>query len=607
LYCYRYLNIDLSSGSFHVKEENQEIILKYIGGSGLGAPALFAGTGRETEPLGPDNLLIFNTGPFTGTKIPCSGRHSVVAKSPLTGIWGESDVGGRWGTMLKKTGFDGIIISGKSSEPVYIFINEGDVIIKKACHLWGKDTHTTSFILKQELGKRVQVACIGQAGEKGVLLASIMHDGKDSRAAGRCGLGAVMGSKRLKAVAVLGNKKIEVFDKENLDAKIKNMVSRIKDASSFLGCYGTSGGIMSLEASGDLPIKNFTAGRWQNAEKLSGEVMAKRFLKGRFACGACPVGCGRKISITTGKYAGVEGAGPEYETMASFGSYCLGDNLEAVCKANELCNRYGMDTISVGAAIAFAMEAFEKGLITKKDCNGLSLTWGNHEAMVNMVKQIGENKGFGRVLGKGIRSASKVIGVESLSFALHVKGLELPAHDPRAYFSTGLSYATSNRGACHLAGLTHGVEGAFTVPELGLLTTMDRFSNEGKGKMVAKMQDLMGLFDSLKTCKFLLYADINVTDLLECLNFVTGWNMEMEEMLKAGKRMFNLKRMYNIECGITARDDRLPGRFSNEPLKEGGTKGNCPDMDTMLNDYYTFRGWDKNGIPGREVLKELGI
>ena len=607
MYCHRYLNIDLSSGSFHVREEGRETLLKYVGGSGLGAHTLFTGTGRETDPLGPDNLLIFNTGPFTGTRIPSSGRHSVVAKSPLTGIWGESDVGGRWGTMLKKTGFDGIIIRGKSPEPVYIFIKEGDVKIEKAFHLWGKDTHTTSFMLKKELGRKAQVACIGQAGERGVVLASIMHDGKDSRAAGRCGLGAVMGSKGLKAVVVLGDKKIEISDKESLDAKIKNMVARIKDASSFLGCYGTSGGIMSLEASGELPIKNFTAGRWQNAEKLSGEVMAKRFLKGRFACGACPVGCGRKISITSGRYAGVEGSGPEYETMASFGSYCLVDNLEAVCKANELCNRYGMDTISVGAAVAFAMEAFEKGLITKKDCDGLSLTWGNHDAMVDMVQQIGENKGFGQVLGKGIRSASKVIGGESLPFALHVKGLELPAHDPRAHFSTGLSYATSNRGACHLAGLTHGVEGSFTVPELGLLSIMDRFTNKGKGKMVAKMQDLMGLFDSLKICKFLLYADISVTDLLDCLNFVTGWNMEMEKMLKAGKRMFNLKRMYNFECGITARDDRLPGRFSDEVLKEGGTKGNCPDMDTMISDYYTFRGWDENGIPGREILKELGI
>ena len=607
MYCHRYLNIDLSSSSFHVQEENLETVLKYIGGSGLGAHALFAGTCKKTDPLGPDNLLIFNTGPYTGTRIPCSGRHSVVAKSPLTGIWGESDVGGRWGTMLKKTGFDGVIIRGKSLAPVYIFINEDDIIIKKASHLWGKDTHATSSLLKEELGKRVQIACIGKAGERGVLLASIMHDGKDSRAAGRCGLGAVMGSKNLKAIAVFGNKTKKVFDKGSLDFKIKSMLARIKNTSSFLGCYGTSGGIMSLEASGDLPIKNFSMGRWQNAENLSGEVMAKRFLKGRFACGACPVGCGRKISITSGKYSGVEGAGPEYETMGSFGSYCLVDNLEAVCKANELCNQYGMDTISVGAAVAFAMEAFEKELITKTDCGGLSLTWGNSDAMVELVKQIGENQGFGIVLGKGVRSASKVIGMESKPFALHVKGLELPAHDPRAYFSTGLSYATSNRGACHLAGLTHCIEGSITVPELGLSTTMDRFSIKQKGEMVAKMQDLMGLFDSLKICKFLLYADISVTDLLDCLNYVTGWNMDMEEMLKAGKRMFNLKRMYNIECGITSQDDCLPVRLTKEPLAEGGTGGNCPDMDTMINDYYAFRGWNKKGIPGRDVLEELEI
>ena len=607
MYSHRYLNIDLSSGSFYAREEKRQTLLRYIGGSGLGVHTLFAETCGKTDPLCPDNLLIFNTGPFTGTKVPCSGRHSVVAKSPLTGIFGESDVGGRWGTMLKKTGFDGIIIRGKSSEPVYIFITEDNVQIKKASHLWGKDTHATSSMLKKELDKKVQVSCIGQAGERGVLLASIMHDGKDSRAAGRCGLGALMGSKNLKAIAVLGTRKVKVSDKESLDVKVKNMLARIKDASSFLGCYGTSGGIMSLEASGDLPIKYFNAGKWPNAEKLSGEIMAKRFLKGRFACGSCPIGCGRKISITKGKYAGVEGAGPEYETMASFGTLCLVDNLEAVCRANELCNKYGMDTISVGASIAFAMEAFEKELITKKDCDGLSLLWGNHEAMVAMVKLIGENKGFGKVLGKGTRNASKAIGKESSGFALHVKGLELPAHDPRAYFSTGLSYATSNRGACHLAGLTHGVEGAFTVPELGIFNTMDRFSNEGKGQMVAKMQDLMGIFDSLKVCKFLLYADISVEDLFDCLNYVTGWNLEMEDMLNAGERMFNLKRMYNIECGIRPKDDCLPTRLYKEPLKHGGTKGNCPDIKTMIRDYYSFRGWDKNGIPGKDVLKELGI
>jgi aldehyde:ferredoxin oxidoreductase len=608
MYLHQYLKIDLTSGTTNttVTEDTG----RYIGGSGLGAYTLFTSAGpghSDLDPLSEDNLLIFNTGPFTGTGIPSTGRHALVAKSPLTGIFAESDVGGRWGTMLKKTGYDGLIIKGRAEKPVTITISGSDVSISPASHLWGKDTRQTTDILQKKLGKKFQVACIGQAGEQCVPIAAVMHDGSDSRAAGRCGLGSVMGSKRLKAIAVYGSSKPECFDPEGLNQKKKKMTARVKKAAAQLGCYGTSGGITALEQSGDLPVKNFSQGRWPQSEKLSGEVMADTILTGRFACGACPVGCGRKIAVTSGKYSGMSGAGPEYETMGAFGSYCLVDDLQAVCMANDLCNRFGLDTISTGAAVAFAMEAFERGIISSADCGGLALAWGNGDAMVEMVRQIGEQRGLGKLLGRGVRSAAQMLGKGSAAFALHVKGLELPAHDPRAFVSTGLSYATSNRGACHLAGLSHAVEGGITIPEAGISRPMNRFTSAGKGPMVAKMQDIMGLFDAFKICKFLLYANITLTDLLCCLNLITGWDLTMEEMFETGERIFNIKRVYNINCGITAKDDRLPDRITSLSLDQGGTRGNLPDMKRMRKDYYAFRGWDENGIPEIRTLERLGI
>jgi aldehyde:ferredoxin oxidoreductase len=355
-----------------------------------------------------------------------------------------------------------------------------------------------------------------------------------------------------------------------------------------------------------MPVKNFLNGGWTNAEKITGEVLAETYLKGRYACGTCPIGCGRQVAFQDDKYGVVRGAGPEYESMATFGSYCLIDNLAAVCVANDLCNRYGMDTISVGAAIAFAMEAFERGIITKGDLGGMALRWGDADALVEMVRLIGENKGFGRVLGRGVRAAAQILGPDAKNFALHIKGLELPAHDPRAYFSTAVSYATSNRGACHLAGLTHGLENTVSLPELGYPTPLDRFADKGKGIMAAKMQNLMGMFDALKICKFLLYSGVTVTDLTRCLRFVTAWDSDVDEFLQTGERLFNLKRLYNIKCGVGRSDDVLPSRLLT-PLKEGGAKGRVPDLLAMRSEYYVFRGWDETGVPTRRKLKELGL
>ncbi|MDP2971076.1 MAG: aldehyde ferredoxin oxidoreductase N-terminal domain-containing protein, partial [Deltaproteobacteria bacterium] len=368
-YIGKILNLDLTHSRVSIEDLNEDWAKQFIGGSGLGAKYLHEMTDEKTDPLGTENLLIFMTGPFTGTPVPLSGRHAVVSRSPLTGIFGESDVGGTWGAHLKKAGFDGIIITGKSPKPAYLWIDDGKVEIRDASHLWGKDTYDIDPILARETREKAAISTIGQAGENQVLLAAIMTDGRDGRAAGRCGLGAVMGSKNLKAIAVYGTHKVEVFHPEEVDRLPKEYSAMIiKNAENFRK-YGTAGALSTFEAMGTLPLQNWKfVGRWEeSAEKINGFTLSETLLTGRYFCDACFLGCGRRVKIDQGPYAGVDGAGPEYETLALLGSNCLIDNLEALCYANELCNRFGLDTISTGGVIAFGMEAFEKGLIDQED------------------------------------------------------------------------------------------------------------------------------------------------------------------------------------------------------------------------------------------------
>jgi aldehyde:ferredoxin oxidoreductase len=548
------------------------------------------------------------TGPFTGTKVPLSGRHEVVAKSPLTGIYGESDVGGRWGTELKKAGFDGVVVTGKSARHTYLWINESGAEFRDADHLWGLDTYETSPILRKETDQKAIEACIGPAGERLARIAAIMHDGRDARAAGRCGLGAVMGSKNLKAIVTKGDKDVTVVDAKRLSEMTKKLAPEILKNTKRLADYGTSQVVTTLEELGDLPVRNWKQGSWkEGAEKLSGVTMAKSILKGRYFCGACIVGCGRAVAIDHGEYAGVEGAGPEYETMALFGSNILVDDLGAVAKAHELCNRYGLDVISTGGVIGFALEAAERGILKGDSDEEVDLTWGNGKAVTNLVEKIGRREGLGYLLGEGVMRTSAKLGGSSEAFALHVKGLEPPGHDPRAYNSLAVGYATSNRGACHLQGMSYAFERSVTMPELGINEVQDRFGTVKKGELVAKTQDLMSLFDSIKLCKFLLYGGVKLTHILEWFNAVTGWEMSQAEIMKAGERIYNLKRMYNVRCGITRKDDTVPTRMLREKRREGGAAENLPPFSEALDEYYSHRGWDKNGIPTKTKLLELGL
>ncbi|MFW6106174.1 MAG: aldehyde ferredoxin oxidoreductase family protein [Desulfovermiculus sp.] len=601
-----FLEVDLSTGQVGKRVISEEEQRAYLGGSGIGAKILYDTTGPQTDALGPENTLIFSIGPLTGTGFPCSGRHSIVAKSPLTGLFAESDAGGRWGTELAKTGWAGLIIRGRAQDPVYVLVTDDGLQIHDAREVWGKDTFESASMLSEKWGKGVQAAVIGPAGEKQIPLACVMHDGSHARAAGRCGLGAVMGSKNLKAVLTQGTKRPPMYDAAKLKAVTRTLNQQIKSAGHALSTCGTAGGIMSLEASGDLPIKNFRQSRWPEAENLSGEVLAELYLTGRFHCGACPIGCGREIRIDKSPYGPVQGAGPEYESVGTLGSYCLVHDLEAVCRANDLCNRYGLDTISTGAAIALGMEAYERNLLTSQDTGGLPLEWGNGSAMVEMVRQIGDKTGCGALLGRGVRQAARDLGPPAEEFSLHVKGLELPAHDPRAFFSSALSYATSNRGACHLAGFTHGLEESLTMPELGYNQPFDPFTTRGKGEMVARMQDLMGLFDSLKVCKFVLGA-LRIQDLLQGLQAATGQDLDLAEFMQTGERIFNLKRMFNISCGVSRKDDTLPLRVMTRARDGGRAKGQLPPLGRMLGDYYAVRGWDEFGRPRPETLQRLGL
>jgi len=607
-YVGKILYVDLTSRDLREERISEDVARKYLGGSGLGARILYDLTRAQTNALGPENLLIFMNGPLTGTKIPLSGRHQVVAKSPLTSIYGESDVGGTWGSQLKKAGYDGLVLEGRAEKPTYLWICDGTVEFRDATHLWGMDTYEVDETLKKETDLKAVTNSIGPAGERLTRIAGIMTDGRDGRASARCGLGAVMGSKNVKSIVAKGSKEVPLANPEGLMHSIRECSKMIVDGTKSLHLFGTSGGTVAIEQLGDMPVKNWLEGRFEEgAKRISGTRMAESILVGRYYCGACIVGCGRRVKIEHGPYALVDGAGPEYETMACIGATNLVDDLKAIAKAHELCNRYGLDVISTGQVIGFAFEAYERGLITAEDTGGLTLRWGDPASMIELVRRIGEREGIGWLLGEGVKRAADRIGGIAPEFALHVKGLELPGHDPRAYNSVGLAYATSNRGACHLQAASHLFERTVTMPDLGYPQTLDRFGVDGKGEFVAKMQDLMCIFDSAKLCKFLLFGEVKVWRIVEWLNLVTGWNLTAQELMKVGERIYNLKRMYNVRCGVSRKDDTLPPRVLTHKRGCGGAASNLPPLSTMLSDYYAYRGWDEMGIPTEARLTQLGL
>ncbi len=602
----RIIEVNLTKSSISIQKLEENIFKNYLGGSGLAAKLLHDELRTDLSPLHPNSPLLFFSGLLTGTPIPTASKLSVCAKSPLTGIWNESTVGGKWGAELKFCGYEGIIIVGKAEKQVYLYITPKEIKINDAQEIWGQDTYHTSQHLKEKHGPEIKIASIGQAGENMVNISSIVIDAPHCRLAGRGGMGAVMGSKNLKAIVVKGNLKPTINNPLALKETLKVDRKNIRYYTEGLHKLGTAGSVEAREYTGDLPIKNFSRSRWQGASKITGQVIVDTLFKKHYACFACPIACGKEVKIKTPPFLV---HGPEYETVAAFGSLCLNDNLDSIVRANDLCNRYGIDTISLGIGAAFAMEAREKGLLKQEDFEGINLEWGNSQTIINLIHQVAKNEGPGRLLGQGVRLFSKKIGKNSEEFAIHVKGLELPLHDPRAYSGMALSYATANRGGCHLESLSYAIESGIPLEDLGYGedNKLDPHTSNGKAELVIKLQNYMNVFNALGLCKFLLFGRIGPTKVTEWLNQVTGWNLTPAELLTIGERLHNLKRMYNVRLGINRKDDILPPRLLHLARNDGMAAGVLPELDKMLEEYYHLRGWDEKGIPTEEKLKELGL
>ena len=598
------LRVDLSEGSCEVEELDSDLARDFIGGRGLGTKIFCDEVDPEIDPFDPDNKLIFLTGPLTGTGAPCSSRYMVITKSPLTGTIACSNSGGYFPSELKFAGYDGIIFEGKSETPVYLWINDDEVELRSAQHLWGKTTHETEDLIRAEIkdpwiARETYIASIGPAGEKLSMLACIIND--KHRAAGRSGVGAVMGSKNLKAVAVKGTKGIpradaEAFKKATSDAHDKLNAGPV--TSEALYSYGTAVLVNIINESGVLPTRNFQTGTFEKADDISGESIANTTLTRKKGCFSCSIACGRLTEINDPKYKG-KGEGPEYETVELMGANCGIDNLSAISKANYLCNELGMDTISVAATIACAMELYEKGFISEEEA-GMKLHFGNADALVELTEKMGKREGLGDVASDGAYRLAEKYGHPELFMG--VKKLEAPAYDPRGVQGMGLEYATSNRGACHVRGYLIANE------ILGIHEKVDPLVTEGKAAMTKVFQDLAAVVDSSGLCLFVvLTPGFGYDEFRDMLNTTIGFDYTSEELMKAGERIWNLERLFNLKAGFTKDDDTLPKRLLEEPLPEGGPKGSVCKLNEMLPEYYQLRKWDDNGIPSKEKLEELGL
>lgn len=610
-YTGKILRVNLTDQTTKEEKLPQDMARDFIGGAGFGIKYLFDEVKGGTDPLGPDNKLIFASGPFSGTTIPCASRMAVTSKSPLTGAVGMALTGGYFPVELKFAGWDALIIEGKAKEPTYVWIKDGEVKFRSAKKLWGMKTTDTQQIIKNELhDQNIRVACIGPAGENQIKIASIINEW---RAIGRKGLGAVMGSKNLKAIAIRGTGEVAVADKDKLRAAKGEMTKAMKESHVLYPAFAKIGTPMVVDhtcALGIFPTKNFTAtGEYNPVDKIGTDVQITRNV-GSEACYGCPVGCSQLKLAKTGPYAGILTEGPEFETMYAYGGVTGVENIDAIIAADRMADELGFDTLSSGVTIAFAMELFEKGILTKEDTGGLELNFGNHEAMNTILKMMAYREGIGDLLADGSKAAAERIGKGSEKYAMHVKGLELPAYDVRGAKAHGLNYATSYTGADHCRG--YAFQEIFGIP---VPHEVDRFTADGKGKLTKWNQDIRtATTDAPTMCAFLLdmavvgIAAQNTASLMEA---VTGFTYTPDDILRVGERINNLAHAFNVREGLTRADDTLPERLLTEPLKGGASKGHFisrDELNQMLDEYYEARGWDvQTGAPSREKLEELGL
>ncbi|MGQ9596496.1 MAG: aldehyde ferredoxin oxidoreductase family protein [Thermoproteota archaeon] len=580
--------VDLSNSKIKFHEWNEDERLNFIGGRGIGAKIVYDNVSPGTDPLSRDNVLVFAVGPLTATAAPTSGRYSVSTKSPLTRTVLDANSGGFFATKFKACGIDVLTIRGAAQNPVIIYIDDKDIQILDGEKYWGMGVFEATKVLTEKFEKEARVACIGPAGENLVRISSIMND--CYRSAARGGVGAVMGSKKLKAIIVKGNMRVEVADKESflfVARECNRVLGQHPITSKALPRFGTAVLVNLMNELGVLPVKNFRSTFCPEARNIAGEEITKKLLVKPKACFGCVISCGRGTKLN-----GTEGEGPEYETVFALGSCCLIWDLEVIWRANHLCNDLGMDTISTGVTIACAMELSEKGLIPEK------VEWGDGEKMIELIKKTAHRNGFGNELAEGSRKLAEKYGDPDA--AMHVKGLELPAYDPRGAKGQGLAYATSNRGGCHLRSYMIGLE------ILGIPKRIDRFSTVNKAGLVIYQQNLYAAMDTLIACRFTGYG-LDEEYYSRLLSAATGVRYSAEDLMLVGERVWNLERLFNLREGFSRRDDTLPKRLLSEPLATGPTKGQVVELDKMLNEYYRARGWDDEGRPTERVLKRLGL
>jgi aldehyde:ferredoxin oxidoreductase len=594
----RFLEVDLNTRTTKELPLSEDFCQKYIGGATMAAALIYDRIAADRDPLHPDNPLVMATGPFTGTPIPMVSRYAVAGVSPLTGFWGEATSGGVFPFRIKGSGFDGIVVTGKAETPVYLYLKDGQGAIRDAGNIWGQDSYEAQKQIKAALkDEKVSISCIGPAGEKMIRYAGVMND--KGRAAGRCGMGALMGSKNLKAVAAAGNLRPPLADAPKTTELAKAAVKEINGnlVSLLFREYGTMMYMDMGMSLGDTPAQYFTKSVFP-VSKITGQALRQSYTVRNYACRGCPIGCGRELKEFR---PGLDVDGPEYETTAAFGPLCMNTDFDTIVEVNHLCNAQGIDTISAGVTVAYAIHLYDQGVLSK-DQVGFEPKWGDGQTVRKLVDMIIHQEGIGSLLSKGTLAMARELGRDE-GEAAQVKGLEMPLHDARAFHGMALTYATNPRGACHLKGDYYNVDLGGFIEEY-LILPGDRFVSEGKAEGVAKYQSFKDMFDALTLCKF---SPIGVSKICEMLNALTGWSYDPDALLTAGNRSVTLKRAISNKLGMTRVHDTLP-KICLAPLDEGNAAESVPDMDLMLKGYYEYRGWDwETGKPTRNKLVELDL
>ncbi len=606
------LRVGLSEGTISAESIRDDWAQQFLGGAGLATRYLYEEVPRGADPLGPANKLIFMTGPLTGTTSASASRYSVVAKSPLTGIWGQANSGGTFGPALKRSGYDGIIFEGISPKPVFLRIINGEAELCDASPVWGKTVSDTEDWLQATSPTHLTMASIGPAGENLVRYAAVMNN--KYRAAGRCGLGAVMGAKRLKAIACAGQAPIRLADPDSFRQAAGAQLDYLNESALkvFFESFGTNMVSDMVNVRGGYPTRNWQAGTFDEIEQVNAQALTDNVFVEGVKCFACPIACGRGTEIREGKWAGQRGEGPEYETCVVFGALCGVADLQAITMANYRCNDQGLDTISAGSTIAFAMECYEKGILTGERTGGLELNFGDAELVVDLVDRIAARQGVGDLLAEGTRIMSERLGGGSESFAMHVKGLELPGYDPRAAKICGLGYVTANRGGDHITAYVEGptfIDSPFLVVEDSTIRD-PLVANPQEAKVLVDMENALAVFDAVGGCKFMGIM-LTAEDYVRLIAGATGWPFDVEAFRTSGERIYNLQRAFCVREGIDRSKDLLPARLMEEPLPDGAAAGMVIERDAleaMKDAYYDLRGWDQaTGIPTPQKLRDLGL